>query len=102
MDDESNKDTEDFDLNTRLALEFDPRLADVWLSIFSLDLEPDDLVRQIGLFLRMAYLRGYDDALKEGKRGELYLRLGVPVPPTPAESRPIPRTRKARPRGGSR
>lgn len=75
------------DFGTRLELEFDPRLADIWLSIFSMELEPDDLLRQFGSFLRMAYLRGYDDALKEPVRGELYRRLGVPVPPDPRPPR---------------
>lgn len=73
--------SENLDFDTRLELEFDPRLADVWLSIFSNDLEGEELVSQIGLFLRMAYLRGYNDALSEPVRGELYRRLGIPVPP---------------------
>lgn len=75
--------TDEMDFDTRLALEFDPRLADVWLSIFSNELDGEELVAQLGLFLRMAYLRGYNDALSEPVRGELYRRLGVPVPPKP-------------------
>jgi hypothetical protein len=83
------------DFGTRLELEFDPRLADIWLSIFSLELEPEELVKHLGSLLRMAYLRGYDDALKEKVRGELYRRLGVPVPPDP-------RPQRKRTKGGRR
>lgn len=66
-----------------LTLEFDPRLVDVWTSVFSLDIDPSDLSPAFGTFLRMAYLRGYQDALVEGERGELLRKLGAPVPPKP-------------------
>jgi hypothetical protein len=80
---------EEIDFPTRLALEFDPRLADVWTAIFSLELEPDDLRANLGALLRMAYLRGYQDALSEAEPGPLFRRLGMPAP-TVARGRPRP------------
>lgn len=65
----------------RLAAEFDPRLAEVWLLVFAsgLDLE-EGRGEQLGWFLRMAYLRGYEDGLCEPQRGALFRRLGLAVP----------------------
>lgn len=89
---------DDWGMKARLSTEFDPRLADVWLFLFGC---APDLVEQagerLGWFLRMAYLRGYEDALREPRRGELYRRLGVPVPPqrTDKPGRP-PTTRRGR------
>ena len=97
-DSESREECEGFDLQTRLALEFDPRLADVWLSVFSFGFEPEELAEQFGVFLRMAYLRGYDDALNESERGELYRKLGVPVPPM----RRVAPARTRRTKGGEK
>lgn len=68
----------DSEASIRLAAEFDPRLADVWLFMFGSD---EELAEQggerLGWFLRMAYLRGYEDALTEPRPGDLYRRLGI-------------------------
>jgi len=65
----------------RLACTIDPRLAEVWTTLFSAELGPEDLDEQVGWFLRMAYLRGYHDGLCEPEAGSLYRELGVRVPP---------------------
>jgi hypothetical protein len=65
----------------RLAAAIDPRLAEVWTTLFAADLDPDDLAEQVGWFLRMAYLRGYHDGLCEPDAGSLYRDLGMRVPP---------------------
>lgn len=64
----------------RLAQEIDPRLADVWAFLFQAQLEPDDLARQVGWFLRMAYLQGYEDAVHDPDPWQLYRILGVAEP----------------------
>lgn len=71
------------DFETRLSLAFDPRLLDVWAAAERCDLDLDQVGGAVGLLLRMAYLRGYEDALFEEERGLLFHRLGVPVPPRP-------------------
>lgn len=63
---------------TRLASELDPRLADVWSCVFSIDAEPT--LEQLGWFLRMAYLNGYEDGLTETTRGKLLEELGMTDP----------------------
>jgi hypothetical protein len=65
----------------RLATAIDPRLAEVWTTLFAADLDAADLAEQIGWFLRMAYLRGYHDGLCEPDTGSLYRDLGMRVPP---------------------
>jgi hypothetical protein len=65
----------------RLATAIDPRLAEVWTTLFAADLDAADLAEQVGWFLRMAYLRGYEDGLCEPDAGSLYTDLGVRVPP---------------------
>lgn len=74
----------------RLAAAIDPRIAEVWTSLFAADLEPEELAQQVGWFLRMAYLRGYHDGLCEPEAGSLYRELGVRVPSRrrPAGARP--------------
>jgi hypothetical protein len=62
----------------RLASELDPRLADVWSCLFSLDAELT--LEEIAWFLRMAYLNGYEDGLTEERRGALLEQLGMSVP----------------------
>lgn len=62
-----------------LESEFDPRLADVWLALFGSGLRVDEEAK-LAVILRMAYLRGYEDALVEPERGEMFARLGIPVP----------------------
>lgn len=64
----------------RLATAIDPRMAEVWMTVFSANLEPEELASQLGWFLRMAYLRGYHDGLCEPEAGSLYRALGVAVP----------------------
>lgn len=77
----------DEDHSTELMVEFDPRLADVWLAIIETGVDRE-LGEKLGWFLRMAYLRGYEDAFSEPQRGSLYRNLGLPVPKRrPAESR---------------
>lgn len=62
----------------RLASELDPRLADVWSCVFSIDSEPT--LEQLGWFLRMAYLNGYEDGITETTRGKLLQELGMTAP----------------------
>lgn len=75
---EKGKDMQELTRSDELALEFDPRLAEIWAAVFTAEpgLEPE----KIGWFLRMAYLRGYQDALTESRRGELFTSLGLPIP----------------------
>ncbi|HEX2054627.1 MAG TPA: hypothetical protein VHJ78_12990 [Actinomycetota bacterium] len=63
---------------SRLASELDPRLADVWSCVFSIESEPT--LEQLGWFLRMAYLNGYEDGLTETRRGALLQELGMTAP----------------------
>lgn len=62
-----------------LAAEFDPRLAEVWLSVFTCTSD-EQRQQQLGWFLRMAYLKGYEDALTEPDRGSLFRKFGVSIP----------------------
>ena len=64
----------------RLATTIDPRLAEVWTTLFAAGLDATDLSEQVGWFLRMAYLRGYHDGLCEPDAGSLYRDLGMRVP----------------------
>lgn len=57
-----------------LQLEFDPRLAEVWASIFE-TCPQVEFPEKFGWFLRMAYLQGYGDALSEDERGCLFSNL---------------------------
>jgi hypothetical protein len=63
-----------------LASAFDLRLADVWLQVFRSGIDVSDLSEYVACFLRMAYLRGYEDGLCEEERGSLFSSLGLPVP----------------------
>ena len=65
----------------RLSTVIDPRLAEVWTTLFAAGLDAEDLAEQVGWFLRMAYLRGYHDGLCEPEAGSLYRELGARVPP---------------------
>lgn len=64
----------------RLTAEFDPRLADIWLTVFASGTDIEPVKEQLGWFLRMAYLRGYEDALTEPTKGQLYRSLGLEPP----------------------
>lgn len=50
----------------RVARELDPRLADVWLEMYTCDFD-DEVLEQVGWFVRMAYVQGFVDA-QEGRR----------------------------------
>jgi hypothetical protein len=76
-----------------LAAAFDPRLADVWLHVFTSGVDLSDAADYLACFLRMAYLRGYEDALSEAQRGLLFTSLGLAVPDHRTENR---RERKER------
>lgn len=75
----------------RLVLELDPRLADVWSCLFGLGIEGTELLEQVGWFLRMAYLQGYEDGLTEPRRGALLADLGLEVPGRPGWRRGVGR-----------
>lgn len=79
-----------------LAAAFDPRLADVWLSVFDLWPQGEPIPHELGWFLRMAYLQGYGDSLGERRRGDLFRSLGLVPPSGPAPPPGRPSLRKAR------
>ena len=69
----------------------DPRVADLWAALWAdpaAALQPD----VVGGLLRLAYLTGYQDALVEEVRGDLFRSLGLPVPD---RVRPRPAARRA-------
>ncbi|MEO7804320.1 MAG: hypothetical protein ABIS18_08080 [Actinomycetota bacterium] len=68
------------DQATRLEVAFDSRLVDVWLAVFNSQVDFGDNSQALGWFLRMAYLRGYEDALSEDQPGGLFEELGVKPP----------------------
>jgi hypothetical protein len=90
----------------RLAAEaaavVDPLLADVW-SIAWQSEDPDGPGSWGGLavLLRMAYLQGYGDALREEQRGEVFRRLGVNVPEIRAPRQRAGRSRRSSGSGDS-
>jgi len=61
----------------RIVAEFDPRLAEVWLAVFESDIDLEQVGQCFGWFLRMAYLKGYEDAMAEPEPGGLYANLGM-------------------------
>lgn len=72
-----------------LALDIDVRLADIWATILECEpelgdvLEDDELRSTFASLLRVAYGRGYLDALNEdtaGNRGELTRAHGYVTP----------------------
>lgn len=67
------------EVGARIALEFDPRLADVWLEIFASDLDPE-LFSQVGWYLRMAYLCGFKDGAADPNPAEMFARIGMEAP----------------------
>ncbi len=89
------------DLARAAALALDPRLAEVWQFLWSCEGAESDGAGERGhaehpdrellpVLLRMAYLRGYADALDERRPGELYRDLGVrdPFSRSPGARRP--------------
>jgi len=102
----------DDSLATRAALSIDPRLAEVWQLVWSLDdTYPGETLDSpcgmglvagevLGPLLRLAYMTGYADASEESEPTALFRELGVRAPRTtlgPRERRP----RRARARSGS-
>jgi hypothetical protein len=71
----------------QLRATFDPRLADVWLQVFSSGVDLAQAEGYLACFLRMAYLRGYEDGLCESQRGSLFTSLGMAVPPRRTHTR---------------
>ncbi|MBW3589687.1 MAG: hypothetical protein KY429_09740 [Actinobacteria bacterium] len=94
MDDKRQPMTVDAD---ELAAVFDPRLAEVWATIFTLDADLEEAIAPLACYLRMSYLRGYQDALEETERGSLFRSLGL----TLAEPKK-PEAKTPRKRGGRR
>jgi hypothetical protein len=62
----------------RAELELDLRLADVMVE--ALGLRGRWTKTEVAAYLRLAYASGYEDALKENARGQLFRELGLPVP----------------------
>jgi hypothetical protein len=62
----------------KAELELDLRLAAVLIE--ALGLQRRWTKPQVAAFLRLAYASGYQDALKEKERGQLFRDLGLPVP----------------------
>jgi hypothetical protein len=62
----------------KAELELDLRLAAVLVE--ALGLQRRWTKQQVAAFLRLAYASGYQDALKEKERGQLFRDLGLPVP----------------------
>lgn len=61
----------------RLELELDLRLREVLLEAWDSDCSTEG---ELAAFLRLAYASGYQDALRERTRGQLFRELGLPVP----------------------
>jgi hypothetical protein len=64
-------------LEALLELDIDTRLVEVWLHVWDRD---ESLVCEIGDLLRLAYGRGYCDALTEPSEGQLCRDHGFAVP----------------------
>jgi hypothetical protein len=90
----------------RLAIEaatvVDPLLADVWTMAWQIEHgEADDPWAALAVLLRMAYLQGYGDALREEHRGEVFDRLGVNVPDIKVPRQRAGRSRRSQANGDS-
>lgn len=63
------------------AIVIDPRLADLWGLVWSLDAESDGAGElapgTVAALLRLAYVQGYVDAHSERRPGSLYRELGL-------------------------
>jgi len=64
---------------SRLKLDIDTRLVDLWgdLNLLGLD---EQTVTTVAAYMRAAYSKGYCDALSEPKRGLLHKEHGYEVP----------------------
>jgi len=67
----------ELDARELLELDIDSRLAEVWLMLWSGTALAG---AELGPLLRLAYGRGYTDALTEGERGELCRAHGLSLP----------------------
>ncbi|HVE75429.1 MAG TPA: hypothetical protein VND22_01540 [Actinomycetota bacterium] len=76
----SQDELESLGLAGKIVAEFDPRLAEVWLAVFESGLDLEQVGDSFGWFLRMAYLKGYEDASSETDPGCLYSNLGLKTP----------------------
>jgi hypothetical protein len=94
------------------AVVIDPRLADVWRSLWAAEaITPSGEdprgpwlpADAIGPLLRMAYLQDHADAIESGEPAELYRELGVRRPEEASRSRARARRprRAGAPRGSS-
>lgn len=63
----------------KAAVVLDPRLADIWASLWK-DAETCVPFDNLGGLLRLAYLTGYHDSLSEPERGAMYRTLGLRIP----------------------
>lgn len=63
----------------RLALDVDTRLVSLWALLTERGLGEVEL-KIAAEFMRSAYAKGYDDALREPHRGQLYRENGYVVP----------------------
>lgn len=102
MDDNSNVPSQQQPPSTdEIEAEFDPRLSDVWLAVFHADLSEQKLRANLGSFMRMAYLRGYEDALTEPVPGTLHKNLGL-RPPVRESAQPAAKPSRRSVKGGHR
>jgi len=89
------------------AITLDPRLAEVWQLLWSLDPAQEEEsggvpLEAIGGLLRLAYLQGYFDASSENVPGTLFAELGVREPESSMSRRASARRpRRGRGRSGS-
>jgi len=89
-------------LASEAAAVVDPLLADVWSIAWQAeDADGPGSWAGLAVLLRMAYLQGYGDALREVERGEVFRRLGVNVPEVRAQRQRAGRSRRPSGSGGS-
>ncbi len=70
---------------SRIGVEVDMRLTDVWAMVFERGIENLD-EDFLAWLMRLAYVTGYWDSLSEAERGALCTSLGYPVPPASGSS----------------
>lgn len=62
----------------RLELDIDSRMVDLWEQLDKF--LPDHCVHPVAICLRVAYTRGYEEALLDPEPGEFFVRHGYPTP----------------------
>lgn len=67
----------DTNAGIRIELELDLRLRGLLLEVWEAGSASEP---ELAAFLRLAYASGYQDALREPNRGQLFRDLGMPVP----------------------